>query len=121
MSLELYKAKSDGVITKKNTIPNAKSGEEVAGFVKKGELILVKKTENLIDEKLSVSYKKYTLYNNKYAVSIPINGVDNYSKASFADVPEYLLIQLKKPRVYIVLGVLLAGLVIRFVIDKKNN
>jgi hypothetical protein len=117
--LELYKAKLDGVIARKSKDATVKSGEEVAGLVKKGELILVKKVESLTDKNLSFPYKKYTLWNNSYAVSVPVSDGDAYVKASFADVPEYLFIQIQKPKVYITLGVLLVGLATYSIIKER--
>lgn len=121
--MQFYKAKKDGVITRISKDPTVKSGEEVAGFIKKGELILVKKVEDLTDKNLSFPYKKYTLFNNKYAISIlpPASDGDSYVKASFVDVPEYLFIEIQKPKVYITLGVILVGLAIYSIIKERNN
>ena len=119
--MQWYKANLDGVIVRKSKDPNVKSGEEVSGFIKKGELILVKNVESLTDKNLSFPYKKYTLWNNKYSISIDNQDVEPYVKASFADVPEYLFIEIKKPRVYITLGVILLGLAIHSIIQERKN
>lgn len=119
--MELYKAKLDGVITRKSKDPTVKSGEEVSRFIKKGELILVENVESLTDKNLSFPYKKYNLWNGNYAISVTMDGTDAYSKASFADVPEHLFIQIKKPKVYIALGVVLTGLAIWSIIDERKN
>jgi len=119
--MELYKLKLDGVITRKSKDPTVKSGEEVASILKKGELILVKKVESLTDKNLSFPYKKYTLWNGNYAVGITQEGLEPYVKASFADVPEHLFIQIQKPKVYITLGVLLVGLATYSIIKERQN
>jgi hypothetical protein len=119
--MQFYKAKLDGAITRKSNDPNNKSGEEFGTFIKKGELILVKKVESLTDKNLSFPYKKYTLWNGNYAVGITQEGVEPYVKASLADVPEYLFIQIQKPKVYITLGVLLIGLATYSIIKERKN
>jgi len=119
--MEFYKLKSDGVITRKSKDPTVKSGEEVASILKKGELILVKSVEDLTDKNLSFPYKKYTLWNGNYAVGVTQEGVEPYVKASFADVPEHLFIQIQKPKVYITLGVLLVGLATYSIIKERQN
>lgn len=120
--MQLFKANIDGVIVRKTNDPSVKSGEEVAGTVKKGELMLVNKVEELTDKNLFSPYKKYTLFNGNYAISINNLEIQPYVKASFADVPEHLFIQIQKPKVYITLGVLLVALATYFIIkEKKNN
>ena len=119
--MQFYKANIDNVITRKSKDPNVKSGEEVAGMIKKGELILVTSTENLIDKNLSLPYVKYNLFNGNYAISIGNNDVEPYVKAGFSDLPEYLFIEIKKPKVYIVLGLMLIGLVTYSVIKERNK
>lgn len=119
--MELYKARQDGAISRKNINPNANTLEQLGNFVKKGELILVKNVESLTDKNLSFPYKKYTLWNGNYAVGIKQDGIDPYVKASFADVPEHLFIQIQKPKVYITLGVLLVGLATYSIIKERQN
>jgi hypothetical protein len=119
--MELYKAKSDGVITRKTNDPNIKSGEKVSKFIKKGELILVSNVESLIDKNLSFPYNKYTLWNGNYVISIssPLTRQESYVKASFADIPEHLFVQIQKPKVYITLGLLLVGLATYSIIKEQ--
>lgn len=122
--MKFYKANIDGVITRKSKDPTVKSGEEVAGLVKKGELILVKDIESLTDKNLYFPYKKYNLFNGNYAISVTIPNIadkEPYTKASFADVPEHLFIQIKKPKVYITLGLLLVGLATYSIIKERQN
>jgi hypothetical protein len=121
--MRLYKAKLDGVITRKSKDPTVKSGEEVARIIKKGELILVTNVESLTDKNLSFPYNKYTLWNGNYAISVslPISEQEGYVKASFADVPEHLFIQIQKPKVYITLGLLLLGLATYSIIKERQN
>jgi len=121
--MQLYKAKSDGVITRKSKDPTVKSGEEVARIIKKGELILVTNVESLTDKNLSFPYNKYTLWNGNYAISVspPISEQEAYVKASFADVPEHLFVQIQKPKVYITLGLLLVGLATYSIIKERQN
>jgi hypothetical protein len=121
--MQLYKAKLNGVITRRTKDPTVKSGEEVVRIIKKGELILVTNVESLTDKNLSFPYNKYTLWNGNYAISIPppISEQEGYAKASFADVPEHLFIQIQKPKVYITLGVLLVGLATYSIIKERQN
>jgi hypothetical protein len=122
--MELYKAKLDGIITRKSKDPTVNKGDEVVRFIKKGELILVKSIETVTDKNLSSSYNKYTLWNGNYAISVapPIAEQLAYSKASFADVPEHLFVQMKKPKVYITVGIILLGLATYSIIkERKNN
>lgn len=120
--MQWYKANINGVISRKSKDPTVKSGEEVAGFVKKGELLLVKNVEDLTNENLSLPYKKYTLFNGNYAMSVGNEEIVPYVRAGFADVPEYLFIQIQKPKVYITLGIILAGLATYSIIkERKNN
>jgi hypothetical protein len=120
--MELYKANLDGVISRKSKDPNVISGEEVAHFIKKGELILVKKVEDLNEKNLSFPYKKYTIWNGNYAIQVASpDGVTTFKKASLADVPEHLFIQIKKPKVYITLGLLLVGLATYSIIKERQN
>ena len=122
--MQVYKVLKDGVIFSKTNDPKYISGEKALGFTKKGEFVLVKKVENLIDKNLSFPYTKYTLLNNNWLVHVPVPGItegETYMKASFADVPEYLFIQIKKPKVYITLGVILTGLAIWSIIDERKN
>jgi hypothetical protein len=117
-----YKANLDGVITRKSKDPSVVSGYEVAHFIKKGELILVKNVEDLNEKNLSFPYKKYTLWNGNIAIQVGnSDGITAFKKASFADVPEYLFIQIKKPKVYITLGVLLVGLATYSIIKERQN
>lgn len=116
-----YKAKQNGAINRKNIDPNANKLEQFGNLIKKGELILVKKVESLTDKNLSFPYKKYTLWNGNYAVGITQDGVEPYVKASFADVPEHLFIQIQKPKVYITLAVLLVGLATYSIIKERQN
>jgi hypothetical protein len=122
--VQLYKAKSDGVITRTGKIPTINSGEEVVGFIKKGELILVTNVESLTDKNLPFSYKKYTLWNGNYAISVAVSSISEqepYVKASFADVPEHLFVQIQKPKVYITLGLILVGLATYSIIKERQN
>lgn len=119
--MELYKAKLNGATFRKSKDPTDVSGQEIARIINKGELILVKKVESLTDSNLSFPYKKYTLWNGNYALSVTTDGIDAYSKASFADVPEHLFVQIKKPKVYITLGVVLVGLAVWSVIQERKN
>lgn len=119
--MEVYKANKDGVIFKKSKDPNNKSGEEADRLIKKGELIFVKNIESITDEKLSLPFKKYNLINQKYALTLENDDEENYIKASFADVPEHLFIQIQKPRVYITLGVVLIGLAVWSIINERKN
>ena len=120
--MEFYKAIKDNVIFTNDS--KSPSGEKASRNVFKGELLLVKKIEDLTDKKLSFPYKKYTLFNNNWVISIKVPNIseyDAYEKASFADVPEYLFLEMKKPKVYITLGVLLAGLAIYSIIKEQQN
>lgn len=121
--MQLYKAKLDGVIIRRGKDPTVKSGEKVAHFIKKGELILVTNVEGLTDKNLSFPYNKYTLWNGNYAISVspPTSEKEAYAKASFADVPEHLFVQIKKPKVYITLGLLLVGLATYSIIKERQN
>jgi len=120
--MELYKAKLKGAIFRKSKDPTVVSGQEIVRVIDKGELILVKNIESLTDKNLSFPFKKYTLYNDNFVLSATTDGVDAYGKASFADVPEHLFVQIKKPKVYITLGVILTGLAIWSIIkERKNN
>jgi hypothetical protein len=122
--MQLYKAKLDGVITRKAKDPTINKKDEVVRFIKKGELILVTDVESVTDKNLSLSYNKYTLWNGNYAISVapPIAEQLAYSKASFVDIPEHLFVQIKKPKVYITIGILLLGLATYSVIkEQKNN
>jgi len=120
--MQWYKANLNGVITRKTNDANVKSGEVVAHFIKKGELILVTNVEELTDKNLSFPYKKYTLWNGNYAIQVATpDDVIAYTKASFADVPEYLFIQIQKPKVYITLGIILAGLATYSIIQERKN
>lgn len=122
--MELYKANLDGVINRETKDPNVKSGVEVSRIIKKGELILVKKTESLIDKFLSFPYKKYSLWNGNFAISVlpPDTEQEAYVRADFSDVPEHLFVQIKKPKVYITLSILLLGLATYSIIkERKNN
>jgi hypothetical protein len=121
--MQLYKAKLNGVITRKSKDPTVKSGEEVSRLIKKGELILVTNVESLTDKNLSFPYNKYTLWNGNYAISVSplISEEEPYVKASFADVPEHLFIQIQKPKVYITLGLLLLGLATYSIIKERQN
>jgi|688.fasta_scaffold1383843_1 hypothetical protein len=119
--MQWYKANINGVISRKSKDPTVKSGEEVASFVKKGELLLVKNVEDLTNKNLSLPYKKYTLFNGNYAISIGNEEVVPYVRAGFADVPEYLFIQIQKPKVYITLGIILAGLATYSIIQERKN
>ena len=121
--MQLYKEKLDGVITRGSKDPDFKSGEKVSGIIKKGELILVTNVEKLTDEKFSFPYNKYTLWNGNYAISLspPISEQEGYVKASFADVPEHLFVQIQKPKVYITLGLLLVGLATYSIIKERQN
>jgi hypothetical protein len=103
--MELYKSKLKGAIFRKSKDPTVNS-EEVLRVVKKGELVLVEKVGSLTDKNLSFPYKKYTLWNGNYAISInpPLSEQEAYVKASFADFPEHLFVQIQKPKVYITLG-----------------
>jgi hypothetical protein len=118
--MELYKANLDGIITRDD--PDVKSGQKVSSIIRKGELILVKKVDDLIEEKWGFPYKKYTLWNGSFAVQVPSpDGEIAYKKASFADVPEYLLIQIKKPKVYITIGLVLTGLAVWSIVQERKN
>jgi len=77
----------------------------------------------LTDKNLSFPYKKYTLWNNNYAISLspPLSEKEGYTDASFVDVPEYLFIQIQKPKVYITLGIILAGLATYSIIQERKN
>jgi hypothetical protein len=121
--MQLYKAKLDGIITNNTKDPTIKSGKVVSRIVKKGELILVTNVESLTDKNLSFRYNKYNLWNGNYAISIPppLSEQEAYVKASFADVPEHLFIQIQKPKVYVTLGIVLLGLAIWSIIEEKNN
>jgi len=120
--MQLYKANLNGVITRSTKDPTVKSGEIVAHFIKKGELILVTNVEELTDKNLSFPYKKYTLWNGNYAIQVATpDDVVAYTKASFADVPEHLFIQIQKPKVYITLGIILAGLATYSIIQERKN
>jgi hypothetical protein len=119
--MELYKAKLDGAIFEDVDVSKYKSGNKFSRIIKKGELILVKKVEDLTEEKLSFPYKKYTLFNNKFAISLKQDGVEGYSKAGFADIPEHLFVQIKKPKVYITLGVILVGLAFLSIVNERKN
>jgi len=120
--MRLYKANLDGVITRKSKDPTVPSGEVVAHFIKKGELILVTNVENLTDKNLSFPYKKYTLWNGNYAIQVATpEGEIAYKEASFADVPEHLFIQIQKPKVYITLGLLFVGLATYSIIKERQN
>ena len=119
--MQWYKANLNGVITRDTNDPNVKSGEVVAHFIKKGELILVKSVEELVDKNLSFPYTKYNLWNGSYAIAVGNEEVVPYVRASFADVPEYLFIQIQKPKVYITLGIILAGLATYSIIQERKN
>lgn len=121
--MKLYKAKLDGVITRRTKDPTIKSGEKASHFIKKGELILVTNVESLTDKNLSFPYNKYTLWNGKYAISLlpPITEEVAYVEASFSDVPQHLFIQIQKPKVYITLGLLLVGLATYSIIKERQN
>lgn len=119
--MELYKANLDGVITRKSDDLNVKIGTEVAGSIKKGELLLIKSVENLAEEKSPLPYKKYNLYNGNYGISVISEEPERYVKAGFSDVPEYLFIQIQKPKVYIALGVVLASLAIYSIVQERKN
>lgn len=119
--MQLYKANLDGVITRKSKDLTIKSGEESAGFIKKGELLLVTSVENLGEAKVPLPYIKYNLINGNYAISVINDDIERYTKASFADVPEYLFIQIQKPKVYVTLGVVLVGLAIYSIIQERKN
>ena len=120
--MQLYKAKLDGVIIRRSKDPTVNSVQEVAHFIKKGELILVKTVEDLNEKNLSFPYKKYTLWNGNYAIQVPTpDGEIAYKEASFADVPEHLFVQIKKPKVYITLGLLLVGLATYSIIKERQN
>jgi hypothetical protein len=119
--MQWYKANINGVISRKSKDPTVKSEEEVVGFVKKGELLLVKNVEDLTNENLSLPYNKYTLFNGNYAISVGNEEVVPYVRAGFADVPEYLFIQIQKPKVYITLGIILAGLATYSIIQERKN
>ncbi len=121
--MKLYKAKLNGVITRKTKDPTVKSGEEVSRFIKKGELILVTNVESLTDKNLSFPYKKYNIWNGNYAISVlpPVSEEEAYVEASFADVPEHLFVQIQKPKVYITLGILLVGLATYSIIKERQN
>ena len=108
--MQWYKANLNGAIFRDTNDPNVKSGQVVGNIVKKGELLLVKSVEELVDKNLSFPYTKYTLWNGSYALSVGNEEVVPYVRASFADVPEYLFIQIQKPKVYITLGIILSGL-----------
>ena len=119
--MEFYKAKVDGAIIRKTNDANIKSGEEVASWIKKGELILVKSVEEEVDKNLFLPTKKYTIWNGNYAFSVDDEQGDRYVKASFSDIPEYLFIEIQKPTVYIVIGVILAGLATYSIIKERQN
>jgi hypothetical protein len=119
--MQLYKAKLDGVITRRSKDPTVKSGEEVSRLIKKGELILVTNVESLTDKNLSLPYNKYTLWNGNYAISLENQDTEPYVKAGFVDVPEHLFIQIKKPKVYVTLGLLLVGLATYSIIKERQN
>ena len=119
--MHLYKANLDGSITRKSKDLNVKSGEEIAGTVKKGDLLLVTSVENLTEAKFPLPYKKYNLLSGKYVISVVYDDTERYTKASFADVPEYLFMQIQKPKVYITLGVVLVGLAIYSIVQERKN
>ena len=121
--MQLYKAKLDGIITRKSKDPAVKSSDEVVRLIKKGELILVKSVESLTDKNLPFPYKKYNLWNGNFAISLlpPVTEQEAYVEASFADVPEHLFVQIQKPKVYITLGVLLVGLATYSIIKERQN
>ena len=60
--MQWYKANLNGVITRDTNDPNVKSGAIVAHFIKKGELILVKSVEELVDKNLSFPYFIYCFF-----------------------------------------------------------
>ena len=122
--MQVYKLLKDGAIFSKTNDPKYISGEKVSRILKKGELVLVKKKEDLIEKKLSFPYTKYTLLSNNWLLDVPVPGItegEPYVKASFADVPEYLFLQIKKPKVYITLGIILTGLAIWSIVDERKN
>jgi hypothetical protein len=119
--MQWYKSNINGIIFHKSKDLFVKSEEGVAGFIKKGELLLVKNVEDLTNKNLSLPYKKYTLFNGNYAISIGNEEVVPYVRAGFADVPEYLFIQIQKPKVYITLGIILAGLATYSIIQERKN
>ena len=123
--MELYKGKKDGGFFTKTSDPKNISGEKASRYVSKGELFLVKKVEeDTQSEKYHFPYKKYTLLNNNWLISVNIPNIkeyETYEKASLADVPEYLFLQIKKPKVYITIGVLLLGLAVYSIIKERQN
>jgi hypothetical protein len=122
--MEVYKLLKDSAIFSKTNDPKYISGEKADRILKKGEFVIVKKKEDLIDKNLSFPYKKYTLLTNNWLIHVDIPDItegESITKASFADVPEYLFMQVKKPKVYITLGVILTGLAIWSIIDERKN
>ena len=53
------------------------------------------KTKFFLHRLLFFPYKKYTLWNGNYAVGVTQGAEEPYVKASLADVPEYLFIQIQ--------------------------
>jgi hypothetical protein len=122
--MEVYKLLKDSAIFSTTNDPKYISGEKASRILKKGEFVIVKKKEDLIDKNLSFPYTKYTLLNNNWLSHVAIEGItegETIIKASFVDVPEYLFMQVKKPKVYITLGIILTGLAIWSIIDERKN
>jgi hypothetical protein len=122
--MQVYKLLKDSAVFSKTNDPKYISGEKASRILKKGEFVIVKKKEDLIEKKLSFPYKKYTLLSNNWLIHVDVPGItegEPIIKVSFADIPEYLFIQIKKPKVYITLGVILTGLAIWSIIDERKN